>query len=283
MSTRYRLLALDVDGTSIDSQGKLRPRVADRIGAARERGVVVVFCTGRRFRTTLPLIEALDLQGPVVLHNGAIVKDCVTGETQDDTYLSHDEYERALAILRRGGAPLCYVDRYHDQVDVLVERGGPRHPFQAEYVDDNSDVIDFVDSLDPKDGGAPSDVILMSRMADEESLLAARAELEHDLGDRLHTNFLMNKAYDGFILEVVSSRSGKWPALLAVAEGMGIAREEIMAIGDDNNDANMVEEAGLGIAMGNAVEAVRQVANEFTDDNDNDGVARAIERFLLRP
>ena len=118
-------------------------------------------------------------------------------------------------------------------------------------------------------------------MADAEALKPLRDRVEAALGQRVRSNFLMNKNYRGHILEVVSGDSGKWIALETIASERGIAASEILAIGDDENDAEMIARAGIGVAMGNAVQAVREVADHTTLGNDEDGAARAIERFIL--
>ena len=98
----------------------------------------------------------------------------------------------------------------------------------------------------------------------------------------MRTNFLMNKNYQGHILEIVSKQSGKWVALEQLARRHDIDPQEILAIGDDENDAEMIAGAGIGVAMGNAVPAVLDVADHQTDSNEDDGAARAIERFILQ-
>jgi hydroxymethylpyrimidine pyrophosphatase-like HAD family hydrolase len=122
---------------------------------------------------------------------------------------------------------------------------------------------------------------MMSLMADLEALDRLRSRLDDELHDDAHTNFLQNKNYEGYILEVTSSRASKWTALAALAADMGIDAADVMAIGDDLNDASMVAGAGVGVAMGNAVDAVKAVADEITEGNDADGVACAIERLVL--
>ena len=121
----------------------------------------------------------------------------------------------------------------------------------------------------------------MSTMANVETLEVLRARARERLGDRVLTHMLMYKVYRGHILEFLSPRSGKWPALLSVATREGIAPEEIAAIGDDDNDVEMIREAGLGIAMGNAVEAARAAADVVVRSNAEGGVIGAIERVLL--
>ncbi len=118
-------------------------------------------------------------------------------------------------------------------------------------------------------------------MADESTLTALRKEAHEEFGDRLRTHTLINKSYQGLILELLSPMSGKWPALEAVAAGADIAPEEIIAVGDDTNDIEMIRRAGLGIAMGNAASEVKQAANRVVRSNAEGGVVEAIEKALL--
>lgn len=275
---RPRLLALDLDGTLLAPGGALSDRNAAAVAKARAAGVQVVVCTGRRYRTTAWVLETLALDGPVVVHNGVLTKSGASGETLASHYLSGALYEHALELLREVAPPIVYVDRYHEGLDMVVEPPERSHAFQAAYLADYADVHRVVPRLDDSPG---HDVVMMSLMADHAALDALRLRLDDALHDDAHTNFLENKNYEGHILEVTSSRASKWAALVEVAAAMGIAAEEIMAVGDDRNDASMVAGAGLGVAMGNAVDAVKQVAQHVTAANDADGVALAIERFVL--
>jgi Cof subfamily protein (haloacid dehalogenase superfamily) len=275
---RLRLLALDVDGTILDPYGKLSGGVRRAVDAARRRGLRVVLCTGRRFRTALPAARELALTGSVVVQNGVVVKDVESGRTQVEHYLPADLYPEVLATLRETGPPLVYVDTYHEGTDILTERRDCAHPFQKEYLDDNSEFTRVVDDLAES---ARDDVILMSTMANLETLEVLRARARERLGDRVLTHLLMNKAYRGHILEFLSPRSGKWSALRSVAAREGVAPEEIAAIGDDDNDVEMIREAGLGIAMGNAVGAARAAADVVVRSNAEGGAVEAIERVLL--
>ncbi len=275
---RPRLLALDLDGTLLLPGGGISERNAEAVRRARAAGVEVVICTGRRFRTTAWIIEALELGGPVVVHNGVLTKSGETGETLAAHYLTADLFEHALEQLRSVAAPIVYVDRYHDGLDMMVEHPSDAHAYQAAYLADYEDVHRVVPRLDDQ---GHHDVVMMSLMADHAALAALRARLEKTLDPAAHTNFIENKNYEGYILEVTSSRASKWSALAEVAAGMGIGPDEIMAIGDDRNDASMIEGAGLGVAMANAVDAVKAVAETTTASNAEDGVAAAIERHLL--
>jgi Cof subfamily protein (haloacid dehalogenase superfamily) len=276
---RPRLLALDLDGTILDPYGELTDGVRRSVDAARRRGLRVVLCTGRRFRTALPAARELALTGSVVVHNGVVVKDLESGRTERERYLPPDLYAEVLALLREAGPPLVYVDAYHERTDILTERREQAHPFQSEYLDDNPEFTRVVDDLA---ASARDDVVMMSTMANAETLEPLRARARERLGDRVLTHLLMNKNYRGYILEFLSPSSGKWPALRSVAARAGIAPEEIAAVGDDTNDVEMIRQAGLGIAMGNAVEAARSAADRIVRSNAEGGGVEAIEHVLLK-
>jgi hypothetical protein len=274
-----RLLALDLDGTTLDAHGGLSDAVRNAVTVVRRRGIRVVLCTGRRFRTALPMARSLELSGPIVVNNGVVVKEIESGVTLHHDYLPSDLYAEILALMRGLGPPLVYVDAYHEQRDLVTERIDAAHPFQQEYLADNTDFYSVVDDLAVD---RPDDVIMMSAMADEDSIAALRQRAINELGDCVHTHALINKSYRGQILEFLSSRSGKWPALERLAAADGITPKEIAAVGDDRNDVQMIRQAGLGIAMGNAVEPAKRAANIVVRSNAEGGAVEALEQILLQ-
>jgi hypothetical protein len=273
-----RLLALDLDGTLLDPYGKLPGTARAAVADAQRAGLAVIVCTGRRFRTALPLLRELELEGPAVVNNGAVVKDLATARTLHHAYLADEVYPEALEVMRSAGAPLVYVDEYEADTDILVERGGRTHPFQVKYLADHGEHCRFVDDL-----GAPRqhDVIMLSMMADEATLEPLRERAARTLGNRIETHVIWNKNYEGQILEFFSPSSGKWRALERVASDAGIAPEEIAAVGDDSNDASMLRGAGRGSAMGNAVDEAKRAADIVVRSNAEGGVVEAIRRVLL--
>jgi Cof subfamily protein (haloacid dehalogenase superfamily) len=276
---RTRLLALDIDGTLLDPYGALTDAVREAVAAARHAGLEIVLCTGRRFRTALTIAQALGLTGPIVVNNGALVKDLASGRTLHHRYLPMEVYPEVLALARSVGPPLVYVDAYPDHTDFLTERSEHAHPFQREYLRDHGAHCREVDDL-ALEGRA--DVIMTSLMADAASLDALLVRAQAALGPRIHTHMLQNKNYQGEILEFLSPASGKWAALARVAEQAGIPSDAIAAIGDDANDVEMLSRAGFGIAMGNAVDDAKAAAAFVARSNAEGGAVEAIERVLLR-
>jgi Cof subfamily protein (haloacid dehalogenase superfamily) len=244
---RYRLLAIDADGTLVDSGGALRPAVREAIRDVRAAGVTVVLCTGRRYRTARPLLEALDLSGPVIVQNGAVVKEAETGETLHASYVPRAAYERALSAVSELGPPAVYVDPAPGSgIDLFAERSDAHHPFLAEYLQANREQTRFVDSLAEE---LPHAVTMIIAMAEQERLLEVERRLADDPIASTRTNLVANKSYRGHILEIVSGESGKWRRLREIAQRLDVDDDDIVAIGDDTNDREMIERAGLGIAQ----------------------------------
>jgi len=274
----YRILALDIDGTILDPYGRLPAAVREAVAAARRRGLWVVLCTGRRFRTALPWARELELDGSIIVNNGTLVKDIHSGETLRHVYLPIEEYAAVISFVRRRGSPLVYVDTYHERIDLITERCSETHAFQRAYLSDNVDFFQTVDDLREQ---PRSDVIMVSTMADEATLTAMCEEAREEFGERLRTHTLINKNYQGLILELLSPLSGKWAALEAIAAEANVDPKEIIAVGDDTNDIEMIRRAGLGIAMGNAAAEVKRAADHVVRSNAEGGVVEAIERALL--
>ena len=272
-----RLVALDLDGTLLDPYGKLTRSVSDAVARLAQHELRIVVCTGRRFRTALPHARALGLDGAIIVNNGAVVKDVATGQTLQNAYLPPTVFAEVIEHVRSHASPLVYVDTYHDGIDILTERTDRAHPFQREYLDDQGEFISVVEDVAKE---VLENVIMVSTMADPDSLdLLHRSAIDR-FGDRIYTHSLLNKNYQGVILEFLSPAAGKWRALEQLAATWGIEPKEIAAVGDDTNDAEVLRHVGLGIAMGNALPEVRAAARFVVRGNAEGGAVEAIERIL---
>ncbi len=279
MAIRYRLIALDADGTALDPEGRVRPVVRAALDRARDRGIRVVLCTGRRTRRALPVLQALGATSePAIVHNGVLVIEPKNGEVLERSLLPGNLYHAALGILSKVGRPLVYSADGAAGVDFFSEPLDRIHPYQREYVAAQHPFCAVVESLETPP--CPS-LVMLSCMADAASLETARAEVLQTLGNAVRTHLLRNRGYPGSILEIAAAGSGKWNALQRLAARAGIAPHQILAIGDDENDAEMIAHSGLGIAMADAPASVRQQADWIAPTSDQDGVAVALERFVL--
>jgi len=274
----YRLIAIDIDGTLLDSASQLRPAVRRALGRAVEADIGVLLCTGRRYRTALPVAQEAGLALPLVCHSGALVKDTGTHHTLQSTALTRTEFDGLLDVLGEAGfTPLVYTDTFDQGRDFLYERGAPLTFYHEDYLAKNEGLYAQAPSL-RADLGA--DVVQVCTFAEIAVLRAFKAQLPKRLDHHLTCHLLSSPHYIGHFLEFQSRHASKWAAVRALAASRGIADDEIVAIGDDENDISMLRGAGLGVAMGNAACPVKSAADVVTATNDEDGVARIIEKIL---
>ncbi len=137
-AAKYRLLAIDLDGTLLRQDGTLGEHTRLALQAAVKQGIKVVICTGRRFRTTLPILTQLGLAVPVIVHGGQLIKDAGTYETLHHNYLSKEFSLNTVKFLKAHGVtPIVYVDLFTQGVDIYVENEQDGHPYHLAYLAQN--------------------------------------------------------------------------------------------------------------------------------------------------
>jgi Cof subfamily protein (haloacid dehalogenase superfamily) len=279
-SADYRLVAIDLDGTLLRSDGTLGERTRLALRAALQRGVKVVICTGRRFRTTLPILSELQLALPVIVHGGLLIKDAGTYATLYHSYLSKDFTLAALRFLKAHGAtPMVYVDLFAEGIDIHLDNERDGHPFHLKYLERNRANCHFVG--DVTEAFCPHTVHI-GTLADRVSLERLNLQIEREFGTSVRHQVMNNTNEEGAFLEIMSPGNSKWRALSRLMDMEGYTSEQVICIGDEVNDLEMIRHAGLGVAMGNAIPAVKAVAQYVTRSNEEDGVAHVVEQFVLK-
>lgn len=279
---RYRLLAIDIDGTLLDSAGRVPPAHREAIERAKAAGVIVALCTGRGLAESRPAIAALDHHGPIILAGGSLVADPQTGRT-----LHRAVIEPALArdvaehLLTPEQAVLVLVDPEPSDEDYLIVNAAKLTSNTQWWFDQIGAKLRHVDRL----AGPDLHHVLRVGIVGPGSLMdPATRSLEETFGRRVFVQSFVavkqDHRDDVYVLEVFASGVNKWSGLSWLAAEHGIPREQVAAIGDHVNDVAMLAEAGCGIAMGNAVEAARQAADCITATNDENGLAVAIDHML---
>lgn len=283
-----RLLALDLDGTLLNSRGEISPRNRQALAEARERGVRVALVTGRRFRDARPLALELGLDVPVISHNGALTKHARTLETVAAILLP---LEAARAVLRMGRAANldAMVSDDHEGLGVLLyDRISPGNTALERYIawsrrihgEEAEGSVRRVSSLEDYLDHAPVHISFSGSCARMEQLSAS---LEGELGASIKAFATMYPKHDFALIDVVNPQASKGLGVAAAAAELGVAREEVMAVGDNLNDLEMLHYAGTGVIMGNSQAPLREVESfHVTATNDEDGVAHAIEKFILQ-
>lgn len=281
---KYRMLALDIDGTLFDSTGRPPQANLDAVRRAREAGILVVLCTGRGLKESASAIAALDHDGPLVLANGALISDPKTGRTLHRAVI---EPHRSLPVVeflsQSEDAVLVLLDPSeveHDYLVIRPERLTRNTRWWFDHVGATYRGVDRVSEADLHHAVRVGIVGPASHMPPVQQALLER------FGDGLFVQHFMavdEDAADGepiHVLEVFNEGVNKWSALEQLARQHRIDVGEVAAIGDHINDVQMIRGAGCGIAMANAVAQVRENANYHTASNDAAGVAEAIDKLL---
>jgi hydroxymethylpyrimidine pyrophosphatase-like HAD family hydrolase len=285
---RYRILALDVDGTLLDPDGTLRPRTARAVARAAEAGIRPVLCTGRRYRRARPIAIQLGLNAPIVCNSGSIVKEPGRHGTLWRADFAADLAAELLAMFdQHSQSPVSFTDRTPDEADFVVPAFPTGRPFFDDYVGQNREHAEIYPGRGtlhtfPQDSRGPAEAMfhLCAIGSRDEMLEFQRAVLDRFPG-RVQTFVQRSPRYLGTMCEVIRHDASKWSAVLHVAELWGVDPSEICAVGDDVNDVPMIRGAGLGVAMGHAPAEVLGVADMVTGDHDRDGVAMLVDDVLL--
>jgi len=269
----YRLLALDLDGTTVDDGQLPTPRVRRAIAAATAAGVQVIVATGRPYVSARRYGAALDLCTPLICFQGALVKEC-GGEARTlfAEAVPEAPFAEVVALAQARGLELnIYTEEtiYH----------GPT-AYSQEFYDRwfglaTQPVADLAATFARL--RAEARPVLKGLFISEES---ASNQLTGELQARVGGRLTVMRSHPLFV-EVTSPNVSKGNALAFLADWYGIPQAETIAVGDSGNDLSMVEWAGLGVAVANATPEVRAAANWIAPPVTEEGVVTVIERFIL--
>jgi Cof subfamily protein (haloacid dehalogenase superfamily) len=274
----YRLLALDIDGTLVNSEHALTDPTREAVLRAKQAGMEVVLATGRRYSRTLPLVEPLHLHLPLITASGALIKDPFDHRTLFVAEFAPGALEDCLTIVDRVGyAPVLYGDSFGEGFDYYCAGVDVPQPELAEFLQLNLGSERRWPDLVAR---PPAGVFACFAMGTRDEMLSLETELTTRMGEHLSVHVLRSPRYRGFMCEIAPAGVSKWSGIRHLADQWGIAAEEICAVGDDVNDIPMIEGAGLGIAMGNAVEPVKAAADRVAPCNNSNGLVEVV-RWLL--
>jgi Cof subfamily protein (haloacid dehalogenase superfamily) len=262
-----KLVAFDVDGTLVGRDLIVRPRVREAIARMRSRGIAGCLITGRMYRAAVGYARELQFDAPLVCYQGAGVVDPRDDEWLREVPLQAAGVAAVMTLAREFGV---HLQLYRD--DNYYCESKNRYSELYAHLSGVEPIV--VPSLEEAFAGRPATKAVAIADPDRAS------ELVEAFARRLSGEAYVTRSYPEFI-EILSPRVDKGEALRFVAARLGIDMADVMAIGDAWNDAPLLKAAGLGIAMGSAPPELRAVAAHIVGDVANDGVAEALERYVL--
>lgn len=266
----YKMIVLDLDGTLTNRDKIITQHTKDVLKQAMEKGKIVVLASGRPTCGVTPLAEELELEkygGYILSFNGGVIQDCRTKEVVLKQMLPV-EVNRKIAELaeKERVALMAYQDEWlitNDPESEYVQLESRITHMTIRQVEHMADYLDFA-------------VPKMIMTDDGDYLATIEGRVKAALGKNLSVY-----RSEPFFLEILPTGIDKAQRLEKLLEMIGISREEIIACGDGYNDLTMIQYAGLGVAMENAVLPVRKAADYITLSNNDDGVAHVVEKFML--
>jgi Cof subfamily protein (haloacid dehalogenase superfamily) len=270
----FRVIALDLDGTTLDSKGVIRPRTKQAIATALDCGLDVVLVTGRHHITTRPFHAELGLSSSAICCNGTYVYDFNASQVIVGDPMTKDQARHMLEICRRHGvhclvyskeamnfeesnAHMKWLCAWAESFPTEIRPDIRRVESFEQVIEEASKIWKFVVSHD-----------------DPDVLAAWRAEVVHS--KEFSSEFSWTNRID-----TVRAGNTKGTRLLEWAEARKIDPAEIVAFGDNLNDLSMIVSVGLGVAMGNGEKELKAAAARVIDDNNSDAIAETIERYVL--
>ncbi len=261
------LLALDVDGTLIDEKMAIPDPVRRAVAQAKERGVTVTLATGRMLAAALPFAHELDIRSPLICYQGGLIQ---APDAEEPLHRATMDPGVVREVLAWRAEHAWHVALYADDALFVAERRYPESFYRGLLGENLHWVDELVSVLDQHE---PVKFLFIAEPAEADRIEEAmRGRFEGCMEIvRSHAHFV-----EGNPLGV-----SKGDALSRLAHYLDVPQEQVMAVGDQGNDASMISWAGVGVAMGNASPAAKAVADWIAPPFSEHGAAAAIERFIL--
>lgn len=266
----YKLIALDMDGTLLNEEKIVTERTKKAIKAARDKGVTVVLATGRPIDGVTRYLEELDMYTDndyVLSYNGGLVLKTKNKEVVCKLGLIGEDVKYLYELSKRLGV----------NIHAFSEKNGLVTPKNSKYTEVEASINNITVNEINFDNIENDESFIKIMMIDEPEILQRAVD---NLPQEVYEKYTVVRSAP-FFLEFLNKEVNKGVGVEMLAKHLGVKREEVITMGDAGNDLHMIEYAGMGIAMGNAFDEVKEAANYITDSNNEDGVAKAIEKFVL--
>jgi len=280
---RYSLVALDLDGTTLSPEGVVTARTRAAIHALVKVGVRVCFATGRSFPESRQILSQIEHYDLAVFVGGPMVVDTATGQTVVRQHMKTALAVELVKFFQSRGQPACALqDRTAAGFDYLITADVPLHESLAHWLVVTDAVCKYLPAMALAEADH-SNTLRVGVVVELATATWLQRELDAAFGERIVQHMIVptqTRTKVAGVLEVFDPAVSKWTGIQQVARRHGIADEAVIAVGDDFNDLAMLRNAGLGVAMGNAVPAAKAVAGRVIESNAADGLAKFLEDIV---
>lgn len=288
----YKLIAIDLDGTLLNSYGQVSERNREALKKAQEQGIEIVLASGRSTNSVKNIAKDLENNNYVICGNGSLIYDLQKEEIIYDKFIDR---KKALQIIQICEQNSIYYNVYTENMVIAKTLSNNvlfYHHENANKPDNKKTKINLVDNIYDYIQSLENENILKFTISDQSniifnSIIKKLREVKNiDVLDVAHMSRKVIKsgteeieiAY--YYTEITSENVDKWNSIEWLIERLNINKDEVIAIGDNVNDKLMIENAGLGVAMGNSAPYIKEIADKVVANNNEDGVAEAIESIL---
>ena len=274
----YKLIAIDLDGTLLDNR-KMIPK--ENLGVVHElidKGYEVVIATGRRYWSAKQLIKDINSPLTILANNGNIVRNTKDDQVIIKKYLKLDDFKTLIQEGRKIGLnPIIHVDNYEQGIDLIIEMDKIHkdyYNYLSKFEERYKKVENYLEIDDDK-------ILAVVYVGSKKDMEGFHTHINKLYPNIYNSHVVENIASAEALLEIMHPLGCKWLSLHEYAKEKGIKESEIIAIGDDNNDAQMIKNAGCGIAMKNSNQQVKNLADIITEkDNNESGLALELGKVL---
>lgn len=265
---KYKLVAIDLDDTLLADDLSISAQTIEAIQAAVTKGVVVTLATGRMYKSAVKYAKQINLNVPIITYQGAYIKNVLDGE---ELYKRLVPYDYAIDILKRLKEVFNAIQVYIDD-ELYVQKDNLYIKDYSRLTQVNYHVVDdLLETIDCRN--LPFKIIAID---DPDKILKMLKVFRELYKDKLN----VNTSKPNF-LEFSNIEASKGQAIKFLANKKNISMEEVIAIGDSYNDLDMIEMAGLGVAMENSHPRIKEAADYVTRTNNDHGVWEVFQKFIL--
>lgn len=274
---KYKMIAMDMDGTLLTTDKEVSNRSKEVLKKAADAGIKLVVCTGRIFTSAWAYADIIGTKAPIIASNGAYIREKDRDEVVYMKNLPKEEIIKAVKITKEHG--FCpFLFSYNTVFAEKVIFTARIYEKQNESLPEDKKVklvvTDNLEKVIEKKHEEILKIVVVSEMDEIEKLNKLRREITDNVDASIAASMPNN-------FEIMPKGISKGKGVKILGDIYGISAEETICIGDNENDISMIEYAGCGVAMGNGTDALKSAADYVTDTNDNDGVAKAIEKLVF--